>query len=197
KCKVIYQSAQPVILEPTNSTDHFEVAVIGHLRTVKDPMRTACAARLLPNHSKITIRHIGQILEDQYIAQVETEMQENPRYRWLGKQTHSEALQQLAFSQLFVLTSIQEGAPGVISEAIVNDVPIVASKIEATIGLLGDDYPGFFEVGNTRQLAELLWAAETDGVWMDSLRATMAQRKPLFLPATEKNALKTLLAETF
>lgn len=47
KARVIVQAARPVRrLPPRRRT--FDVAVVGHLRAVKDPLLTAAAARLLP-----------------------------------------------------------------------------------------------------------------------------------------------------
>ena len=48
KVRVIYQSckAPPGAFRPRPGV--FDVCVIGHLRSVKDPFRTAAASRLLP-----------------------------------------------------------------------------------------------------------------------------------------------------
>src|SRR5262245_16395528 len=55
KARVIYQSVQvPPRAEPIGA-DVFEVCVMGHLRPVKDPLRTALAARLLPAASRIQV----------------------------------------------------------------------------------------------------------------------------------------------
>src|SRR4029077_14402852 len=40
----------------------FDVCVLGHLRPVKDPFRTALAARRLPASSRIRVRHAGAAL---------------------------------------------------------------------------------------------------------------------------------------
>ncbi|HKI99864.1 MAG TPA: hypothetical protein VKB51_15420 [bacterium] len=50
KTRVIVQAANPVRrLPPRRRT--FDVAVVGHLRAVKDPLLTSAAARLLPESS--------------------------------------------------------------------------------------------------------------------------------------------------
>jgi hypothetical protein len=38
---------------------------------------------------------------------------------------------------------------------------ILASRIDGNVGILGEDYPGYFDVGDTKQLAQLLTRAET------------------------------------
>ena len=49
--RVIYQSAEKPTGRISPKKDVWEVCVSGHLRTVKDPFRTAMAARLLPGSS--------------------------------------------------------------------------------------------------------------------------------------------------
>jgi glycosyltransferase involved in cell wall biosynthesis len=89
------------------------------------------------------------------------EMNTNKRYRWLGEQTRSRALRILNRSYLSVLSSRMEGGANVLSEAIAASVPILALRIDGNVGILGADYPGYFDVGNTTQLARLLSRAET------------------------------------
>jgi glycosyltransferase involved in cell wall biosynthesis len=44
-----------------------------------------------------------------------------------------------------------------ISEAAVAGVPVLASRMDDNVGLLGAGYPGYFPVGDTQALARLLW----------------------------------------
>src|SRR5262249_21388201 len=55
KVRVVPQSATPVRKKPRPRPRAFEVAVVAHLRPVKDPLRTALAARRLPADSRIEI----------------------------------------------------------------------------------------------------------------------------------------------
>lgn len=193
KCTVIFQSAEKVLPAAGQPGGPFDVSVIGHLREVKDPLLAAQASRLLPGHSHTRIIHVGQILETVYQPLVEKEMKENHRYQWLGKLSHTQSMQQLVTSKLFVLSSVHEGAPGVISEAVVNNIPILATRIDATTGLLGQDYPGFFEVGDASELAELILAAEEDKEFMGRLTSSIARREHLFSRETERQAWQELL----
>ena len=59
KVRVLYQSALPLRPVVRSATRSFDVAVIGHLRDVKDPLRAAEAARRLPANSRIRIVHLG------------------------------------------------------------------------------------------------------------------------------------------
>jgi hypothetical protein len=86
-----------------------------------------------------------------------------------------------------------EGGANVLSEAIVNRVPVLASRIEGNVGILGVDYPGYFEVGDTRGLKEIILRAETDSAFLDELRSCCDRLAPLFDPAREEAEWKSLL----
>ena len=146
KVRVIYQSVRPPAGRPLKATTTFDVCVLGHLRPVKDPFRTALAARLLPTASRIRVLHVGQALSAEMAAQAQAEMADNPRYHWLGERPHWQALRVLARSRVLVLSSRTEGGANVLSEALAFGVPIVASRIAGSMGLLGEDYPGYFPV---------------------------------------------------
>lgn len=194
KCQVIFQSALPVAdpLEPPS--EEFRVGVIGHLRQIKDPFRTAVAARLLPQDSRVMVWHVGEALSDEIREMAHKETATNPRYRWIGGVSHEDALRQLTACHLLVLSSINEGAPSVVSEAIVNRIPILTTRIDATVGLLGEGYPGFFEVGDTKKLARLLARAETDTRFLNQLQAWCQQRVPQFDPQAEMDTWRSLLS---
>ena len=49
-----------------------------------------------------------------------------------------------------------EGGANVVSEAIAVGVPVVGVAHPGSVGLLGEDYPGYFPVGDTEGLAALL-----------------------------------------
>src|SRR5262245_56746125 len=64
KVRVVHRSAARVARARTSRVGdalarRFDVAVIGHLREVKDPFRAASAVRLLPASSRIRIVHLG------------------------------------------------------------------------------------------------------------------------------------------
>jgi hypothetical protein len=113
KTRVIYQSvrlsnqhnksARSPACRPKSSQLHggyFEVCVIGHLRPVKDPFRTALAVRRLPHSSRIRIRHLGGAMHPDMADRARAEMRINSRYRWLGEQPRRRTQQILANSHL-------------------------------------------------------------------------------------------------
>jgi hypothetical protein len=59
KVRVILQSALAPRSRARTRRDAFEVAVVGHLRGVKDPFRAALAVRRLPQTSRLRILHLG------------------------------------------------------------------------------------------------------------------------------------------
>jgi len=197
KTRVIYQSVESPkrIIATKSATRNFQVCVIGHLRDVKDPFRAAKAARLLPKSSRIEIIHVGAAMDERMAVGAEREMRANSRYRWLDEQTPERVRKILMTSQLCVHSSKMEGGANVVSEAIVAGVPVLASRIPGNVGLLGDDYPGYFEVGDTRGLAKLLWQAETDSAFLARLKASCRGQALNFLPQRERTALDELLAE--
>jgi len=93
------------------------------------------------------------------------------------------------------LSSRLEGGANVLSEAITTSVPVLASQIPGSVGILGDKYPGYFPVGNTRALAQLLMKAETDSSFLANLKSWCEKLVPLFDPKVEKSVWKDLLAE--
>jgi putative glycosyltransferase (TIGR04348 family) len=197
KAEVIYQSATAPRRRPAPAQDAFEVCVLGHLRAVKDPFRTAMAARLLPESSRIRVLHVGSALSEDMADQACAEAESNARYCWLGELPRWQALRVLARSRLLVLTSQMEGGANAISEALAASVPILASQISGSVGLLGADYPGYFPVGDTCQLACLLQRAETDPEYYETLRTACARLAPLVDPARERRSWETLLQKLF
>lgn len=195
KTRVIYQSASPPVSRPNPLKRRFEVCVIGHLRAEKDPFRTALASRRLPASSRTRIVHLGMAMEPTWQDRALREMELNPRYRWLGELSRSRTLQRLARSRLLVMSSRMEGGANVVSEALAAGVPIVASRISGNVGMLGDDYPGYFPVGDTSALTDLLTRAETDPVFYQSLCDHCRERAKLVDPAREKRDWGNLLGE--
>lgn len=195
KLRVIYQSALAPPRSQSPRSDRFEVALVAHLRPVKDPLRAAEAVRRLPPSSRVVIVHAGAALDPELAARAQAETTANPRYRWVGELDHAEAIALIARSRLLVLTSRLEGGANVVAEAIVAGVPVLSSRIDGSIGQLGPDYPGFFPVGDTQALAEQLWRAETDPAFYQSLQTRCAELRPRFDPAREREAWRALLEE--
>lgn len=195
RMRVIHQSVEKTRVRQSAPRDRFPVCVVGHLRAVKDPLRAAWASRLLPVSSRIEVVQAGSAMEEELGREAAREQRSNPRYRWVGALSRPRARQLIASSRLMVLSSLLEGGANVISEAAVDHVPVLASRIPGSIGLLGAGYPGYFPVGDTQALARLLERAETDPGFYRDLKARCARLAPLFRPARERAAWRALLEE--
>jgi glycosyltransferase involved in cell wall biosynthesis len=170
------------------------VAVIGHLREVKDPFRAAEAARRLPATSRIRVVHLGAAETPRWAAAAKSEMN-NPRYVWRGDRPRADVRRLLGRARAMVLSSLSEGGANVISEAVAACLAVLATRIDGSVGLLGRDYPGYFPVGDTQALARLLTRIETDPAFLKGLNRAIARRAHLFRPAREKARWKALLEE--
>jgi glycosyltransferase involved in cell wall biosynthesis len=127
--------------------------------------------------------------------QATAEQVRNPRYRWLGPLSQARTRRLIARSRVLVLSSRMEGGANVISEAVVDGTPVIASRIPGSVGLLGDDYSGYFPVGDTQSLRELLVRAETDAGFYARLQQQCASLTPLFRPEEERERWRRLLDE--
>ena len=189
---VIHQSATRFARRPSRRT--VVVSVIGHLRDVKDPLRAAEAARLLPAQSRVRIEQVGRAYTSEWAERACAEMATNPRYIWRDDVSAAAVRRLLSQSHAMVISSRSEGGANVISEAAVAGVPILASRMDGNMGLLGQDYPGYFKVGDTEGLARLLQRVEADPSFVADLGKAVRRRSPLFRPARETAAWRRLLA---
>ena len=195
KARVIYQSIRPPPGAPRPRRDVFEICVVGHLRPVKDPFRTAAASRLLPASSRIRVLHIGGALSADMERLAHRESADNPRYRWLGELPRWRTIRALARCRLLVLSSQMEGGAHVVSEALACGVPVVASDIPGSVGLLGESYPGYFPVGDTQALSDLLLRCETDSDFYAELEQGCVSLAALVDPARETACWARLLTD--
>jgi len=194
KTQVIYQSVRPLQLLRPQHPRSKRVLVAGHLRREKDPMRAAMAVRRLPPESRICVHHFGAEIDAGLAQQARAEAATNPRYRWMGEVPRGHLKRHLATCWLMVLSSRMEGGANVLSEAIAQRTPVLASRIPGSIGLLGEDYVGYFAVGKTTELRQLLIRCEQDASFYEALVNQVAARSELFTRARELRSWKSLLS---
>ena len=194
KARVIYQSAKP-IKPAAPLKNQFEIAVIGHLREEKDPFRCAMALSYLPQNSRIRICHMGRAMSAEMDNQARQWMAREPRYRWIGEIPHWQVRKRLARSCAMVISSRMEGGANVISEALAAHVPVIASHIPGNIGMLGENYNGYYPVEDERKLALLLQRLETDRGFCSALKKQCAARLPLVQEKREAANLDKLLKD--
>jgi putative glycosyltransferase (TIGR04348 family) len=194
KTRVICQSS-PDIARSKARPHSFEVLVIGHLREEKDPFRAALATAHLPAHSQIQVTHLGSALSEEMADTAELAQSKLPRWHWDGDVPHRTVLKRLARARLMVISSVMEGGANVICEALAADVPVLASHIPGNIGMLGEDYPGYFPVGDEKRLAALMSMAEDDPGFYAVLQRHARLRRCLMRPELEASRLRQAVAE--
>jgi len=195
KVLVIHQSAVELPGPPNRSKRFFDICVAGHLREEKDSMRVAYSVRDLPEKSRIRVLHYGKAHDETWAGYAREEMKINPRYHWFGEVPHWKVRRAYGSCHLMVLPSVMEGGANVISEATVAGLPVIASDIDGSVGLLGDDYAGYFPAQDTHALRELLLKAEAEPGYVRKLEQQCKQRAGLFTREAEKQGWADLLKE--
>lgn len=196
KCRVIYQSASR--LEPGVARRRtFDVILVGHMRAEKDPLTPMHALERLPADSRVRVIHVGEALSDEY-ARSANALQNRAwpavqRYRWLGGRPHGETRRRIRDAEAMLVSSVIEGGANVIVEAVTCGVPVVASRIDGNVGMLGRNYAGYFTPGDDRELAQLLERLSRDAALLAQLRSQCETRAVLFDPSREAAEVNRLV----
>lgn len=193
KAEVVPQSARAPRRAMERDPQHFDVLVVAHLRAVKDPLLTARAARRLPESSRLRVRLIGGVLEQEFERAATREAEENPRFEWLGGLSFAQTQAHLSAARVLVVSSHNEGGPAVITEAIACGVPILSTRMPAALSLLGEDYPGLYGRGDVKALAELLGRCERETGFLEALRTRVVAQSMEVRPETERARLRALV----
>jgi putative glycosyltransferase (TIGR04348 family) len=182
KVRVVVQSSSTALRhKPVKG--RFRLCVIGHLRDEKDPLRALAALRFLSKRD-LEIVQVGKLLDPKLKPQTK-----DKRYKWLGGVTHGRALQLLATSHAMIISSRMEGGANVVCEAIRIGVPVLASTISGNVGLLGEDYAGYFTTGDEASLAALIMKVQDRGPLYKTLKRQVAALRPMVAPRSEARAL--------
>ena len=198
RAHVIYQSAPALASAPATvaaaapeRADTRDIAMIGHLRDEKDPLTFMRAAALVTDPA-VRLLHVGRALDPALGEAARATAAAHPRYQWLGELPHPATRALLAGCHAMAICSRMEGGAHVIIEAVGAGVPVLASDINGNRGMLGDDYAGYFAVGDSAALAALIARSVADAAFHAHLRAQCAARAPLFAPAAERAAVMQL-----
>lgn len=195
KARPIFQSARAPEFPIAPPSGVFGAVQVAHLREVKDPFLAPRALRLLGTSSRVELWHLGAALDLGSAATALKEIQANRRYHWLGERTRQETLRRVAGARLLVLTSRLEGGANAVSEAIACGTPVLSTRIQGSLGMLGPEYPGYFPVGDAPALARLLEMAESEPPFLAALQAGVERVRPLYAPERERAGWAALLAE--
>jgi putative glycosyltransferase (TIGR04348 family) len=198
KARVIYQSAPRLRTPRMHAHAHaregrlLDVAMIGHLRQEKDPLTFMRAAGQVAAPG-LRLLHVGAALEVPLGEAARMEQAANPRYRWLGALPHMATRRVLRRSHAMVIASNMEGGANVIIEAVTCGVPVLASNIDGNRGMLGEDYAGYFALGDAQALAGLIERSVQDAAFYRRLQRQCAARARLFAPEAERARLLDLV----
>ncbi len=203
KARVIFQSSTSR-RTLAKSPERLRAVMVGHLRDEKSPQTLFEAARLLKAYPDIMIDHIGDPLDEALGEQARASALACPNYRWLGGLAHEATRGRIQRAHVLIHASTMEGGAHVVMEAVCSGTPVLASRIDGNVGMLGANYPGYFELGNAKALSALLVrlrkcqltaGTELEDTFLTQLQAHCAERAPLFDPLTEQEALIRLVTD--
>ncbi len=191
KASVICQSAQPLqpVRKPVRA---FRAVMVGHLRDEKDPL-TWLRAIAAPYAQPMRFEQIGSALQTDLGHAADAARHANAGYRWLGNLPRAATRQHIRRAHVLVNSSLMEGGAQVIVEAVQSGTAVLASAISGNIGLLGQDYDGYFPVGNHRALAALLQRCASEPAFLARLEQQCEARAHLFSPALEQRLVINLV----
>ena len=174
---------------------HLRVLMVGHLRDEKDPQTYFDAASRLANRNDILFDHIGAALNPEWAEKARGFEASHPRYRWLGPLAHDVTLGRIRQAHLLVHPSRMEGGAHVVMEAVRRGTPVLASRIPGNVGMLGDDYEGYFAAGDPEDLAASLMRCRDDPTMLERLNVMCGARSHLFDPVRERTTLLAIVGQ--
>lgn len=192
KSHVIFQST-PRRLTLDKTSHHLRALMVGHLRDEKDPLTYLRAAARLAERTDISLDHIGDALDPALGQAVQQAASRYPQYRWLGGLAHELTRSRIQRAHVLVHPSKMEGGAHVILEAVQSGTPVLASRIDGNVGMLGPHYAGYFALGDDAALAALLQRCRDEPDFLPLLRQQCQARAPLFEPQREQALLRQLV----
>ncbi|MCV2369464.1 selenoneine biosynthesis selenosugar synthase SenB [Roseateles oligotrophus] len=194
KAHVCLQSCAPRQALADKPRRWLRALMVGHLREVKSPQTYFDAAKLLAGRPDIRLDHIGAALEPALGAAALALMQRCPQYRWLGALPHQQTRKRIQAAHVLVHPSRLEGGAHAVIEALCSGTPVLASRVDGNVGLLGEDYLGLFDWNDAAGLADLLRQCRDDPAMLTALRKQADARAALFHPDQEKRRLRAIVA---
>ena len=177
------------------TSKHLRAVMVGHLRAEKSPGTSFEAARMLSSRPDILLDHVGAALGPHLGLEAAELMRACLQYRWLGGLPHASARRRIQGAHVLVHPSCMEGGAHVVIEAVRSGTPVLASRIDGNVGLLGEDYAGYFRVGDAAGLSSLLQRVRDEPALLTRLQEQCAERAALFDPAREADCLRGVVRE--
>ena len=188
---VVVQSAEPIA--PVAKTRGFTAAVVGHLRDEKNPQLVWRVLDGWPEDVPLRLLHAGRALDPALGREATRRVAIDARYRWLGDQPRGRLRRRVAASQVLLHPSHMEGGALAIIEAIMAGTPVIASRVDGNVGLLGADYPGLFAANDADAARALLLRAAAEPRFLARLARACRARARLFAPSREARAVIALV----
>ena len=189
RTRVIEQSARPLPpLAPRRRS--FDLLLVGHLRPEKDPLTAVRALARLDDAAAPCLRliQVGDTLDAGLAERMRDAARADARIELRGALPHARTRALIRHGRVLLPSRIEGGA-NVLIEAVTAGVPVLASRIGGSIGLLGDDYAGLFPVGDDAALAALIRRCRDEPAFLERLRAHCRRRAQRFTPEREGAAV--------
>lgn len=168
------------------------VVLAAHLRPVKNPFLINQTLKLLPT-LELHAFTLGAALEPQMTKQALEWQHQDCRFSWRDDTPYPETLSWLRQAKYSLNTSHSEGGSNAVAESVMLGTPVLASRIEGNVGLLEEEYLGYFEADNPQSLADLLTRALTDPDFHRQILAQTIDLQEKFLPERETSGWLKLL----
>jgi glycosyltransferase involved in cell wall biosynthesis len=170
--------------------------IIGHLRAVKQPFMAVESMQLLEDSVRVKLVLLGNEIDEDSGEIARSWEAIDSRFQWLGGVEYLQALQWMRRSVATINTSLIEGGANSVGESIMLGVPVLATRIEGNIGMLGEDYAGYFSAESKQELADIMQRVISDADFLAMLREQVRVRKKKFTRENEKqdwmNVLKII-----
>ena len=195
KARAVFQSARTLVRWPHKSSHRLHCVLVAHLREEKDPATAFAAWRSLPKDIPATLTIVGAALDPALGRAARDLAAADARVQWLGPREHAWTRQAIKRAHLLVVPSRMEGGANVVVEAITAGTAVVGSRMSGNLGMLGRDYPGYFEPADAKGLASLITRIHENRALLADLSARCRARAPLFEPEAEALALRQVIGE--
>ena len=143
--------------------ERFTLLAVGSLRSEKgfDILLDAFAGSAKDADSELIIAGQG-VLEHQLKERAHT-LGISSRVRFLGERPHQEVLAMYPNVHCFVLSSVSEGNPTVVMEALAHGTPVIATRVPGVVDYIEDGLSGILvPIGSSEALAHAMSAIYAD-----------------------------------
>ena len=164
KCEVFYpvlgfDKEEALVSHDDQRFGNMSILFVGSLKELKDPVTVLQACHKVNRIFKVELRLT--FCGDGPLRKRLEDFVENERMKSivsvLGHVNNSEISKYYGQHSIYVLSSTVEAMPISLLQAMSMGLIIVASRIDATIEILGKTYPFFFEPGDVNGLSSLLF----------------------------------------